>query len=128
MRLLLDTHAFIWWFEGSGALPAAARSAISDESNDVFVSAASAWEIAIKHRLGRLRGVDELALNIPRYIASQRFERLSVTVEDAVRAGSLPGPHRDPFDRMLVAQAIGHELVVVSNEASFDTYGVTRLW
>ncbi|MXZ62074.1 MAG: type II toxin-antitoxin system VapC family toxin [Chloroflexi bacterium] len=128
MRLLLDTHAFIWWFEGSGSLPAAARSAISDESNDVFVSAASAWEIATKHRLGRLRGVDELALNIPRYIASQRFERLSVTVEDAVRAGSLPGPHRDPFDRMLVAQAIGHELVVVSNEASFDTYGVTRLW
>ncbi|MDE2696534.1 MAG: type II toxin-antitoxin system VapC family toxin [Chloroflexota bacterium] len=128
MHLLLDTHAFIWWFEGSGALPAAARSAISDESNDVFVSAASAWEIATKHRLGRLRGVDELALNIPRYIASQRFERLSVTVEDAVRAGSLPGPHRDPFDRMLVAQAIGHELVVVSNEASFDTYGVTRLW
>lgn len=128
MRLLLDTHAFIWWFEGSGALPAAARSAISDESNDVFVSAASAWEIATKHRLGRLRGVDELALNIPRYIASQRFERLSVTVEDAVRAGSLPGPHRDPFDRMLIAQAVGHELVVVSNEASFDTYGVTRLW
>lgn len=128
MRLLLDTHAFIWWFEGSSALPAAARSAISDESNDVFVSAASAWEIATKHRLGRLRGVDELALNIPRYIASQRFERLSVTVEDAVRAGSLPGPHRDPFDRMLIAQAVGHELVVVSNEASFDTYGVTRLW
>ena len=128
MRLLLDTHAVIWGVEGSGALPAAARSAISDESNDVFVSAASAWEIATKHRLGRLRGVDELALNIPRYIASQRFERLSVTVEDAVRAGSLPGPHRDPFDRMLIAQAAGHELVVVSNEASFDTYGVTRLW
>lgn len=65
MRLLLDTHALIWWFEGSDALPPAARSAIADDSNDVFVSAASAWEIATKHRLGRLPGVDELALNIP---------------------------------------------------------------
>ena len=128
MRLLLDTHAFIWWFEGSDALPTPARAAISDESNDVLVSAASAWEIATKHRLGRLRGVDALALDIPRYIASQRFERLSVTVEDAVRAGALPGPHRDPFDRMLIAQAIGHDLVVVSDETSFDSYGVLRLW
>ena len=128
MRLLLDTHAFIWWFEGSDALPAPARAAISDESNDVLVSAASAWEIATKHRLGRLRGVDVLALDIPRYIASQRFERLSVTVDDAVRAGALPGPHRDPFDRMLIAQAIGHDLVVVSNESLFDSYGVLRLW
>ena len=81
-----------------------------------------------RHRLGRLRGVDALALDIPRYIASQRFERLSVTVEDVVRAGALPGPHRDPFDRMLIAQAIGHDLVVVSNEAPFDSYGVQRLW
>ena len=128
MRLLLDTHALIWWFEGNNALPTAARSAISDDANDVFVSAASAWEIATKHRLGRLPGVDELALNMPRYIASQRFERLSVTVEDAVRAGALPGPHRDPFDRMLIAQAVGHELVIVSNEALFDRYGGTRLW
>ena len=128
MRLLLDTHAFIWWFEGSDALPEPARAAISDESNDVLVSAASAWEIATKHRLGRLRGVDVLALDIPRYIASQRFGRLSVTVDDAVRAGALPGPHRDPFDRMLIAQAIGHDLVVVSNETVFDSYGVLRLW
>jgi len=128
LRLLLDTHAFIWWFEGNDALPAPARTAIGDESNDVLVSAASAWEIVTKHRLGRLRGVDALAADIPRYIASQRFERLSVTVEDAVRAGALPGPHRDPFDRMLIAQAIGHDLVVVSNETPFDSYGVQRLW
>ena len=128
MRLLLDTHAFIWWLEGSDHLPAPARAAISDESNDVLVSAASAWEIATKHRLGRLGGVDTLALNIPEYIASQRFERLSVTVEDGVRAGALPGPLRDPFDRMLIAQAISRELVLVSNETFFDSYGVMRLW
>ena len=128
MRLLLDTHAFIWWFEGSEHLPAAARAAISDESNDVLVSAASAWEIATKHRLGRLGSVDTLALNLPEYIASQRFEMLSVTIEDGVRAGALPGLHRDPFDRMLIAQAISRELVLVSNETSFDSYGVIRLW
>ena len=128
MRLLLDTHAFIWWLEGSDHLPAPAQAAISDESNDVLVSAASAWEIATKQRLGRLGGVDTLALNIPEYIASQRFERLSVTVEDGVRAGALPGPQRDPFDRMLIAQAISRELVLVSNETFFDSYGVMRLW
>ena len=128
MRLLLGTHAFIWWFEGSDRLPAAPRAAISDESNDVLVSAASAWEIATKHRLGRLVGVDTLALSIPEYIASQRFERLDVSVEDGVRAGGLPGPLRDPFDRMLIAQAISRELVLVSNETVFDSYGVKRLW
>ena len=128
MRLLLDTHAFIWWFEGSDRLPVPARAAISDESNDVFVSAASGWEIATKHRLGRLGDVDALTLNMPEYIASQRFESLSVIVEDGVRAGSLPGPHRDPFDRMLIAQALGRELVLVSNETFFDRYGVVRLW
>lgn len=128
MRLLLDTHAFIWWFEGSRRLPTPAREAIADDGNDVFVSAASAWEIATKHRLGRLAGVDVLARSIPEYITSQRFESLAVTVEDGVRAGALAGPHRDPFDRMLVAQALAHGLTLVSSEAPFDRYGVQRLW
>lgn len=128
MRLLLDTHAFIWWFEGSDRLPAPVRAAISEDATDVFVSAASAWEIATKHRLGRLGDVDALALNIPAYMASQRFESLSVTVEDGLRAGALPGPLRDPFDRMLVAQAIARELVLVSGEELFERYGVLRLW
>lgn len=128
MRLLLDTHALIWWFEGSDRLPAAARSAISDDSSEVFVSAATAWEIATKHRLGRLGGVDVLARSIPEFIASQRFAQLPVTVEDGVRAGALPGPHRDPFDRMLIAQAIAGDLVLVSLETLFDAYGVRRLW
>ncbi len=128
MRLLLDTHAFIWWFEGSRRLPVPAREAIADDNNDVFVSAASAWEIATKHRLGKLAGVDVLARSIPEYIADQRFESLPVTVEDGVRAGALPGPHRDPFDRMLAAQAMGRDLVIVSTEALFDRYGVQRLW
>ena len=128
MRLLLDTHAFIWWFQGNTKLPLPARRVVADDSNDVLISAASAWEIATKHRLGKLPGAEALALDIPGAIQRQKFEELPVTVAEGVRAGELPGPLRDPFDRMLIAQALAHDLVVVSNEALFDRYGVRRLW
>ena len=94
-----------------------------------LISAASAWEIATKHRIGKLPDAEALALDIPGAIAcQQKFEELPVTVADGVRAGALPGPLRDPFDRMLIAQALAHDLVVVSNERLFDRYGVRRLW
>lgn len=128
MRVLLDTHAFIWWFSNSAKLSRPARRLIADDANDVLISAASAWEIATKHRIGKLPGVESLALDIPGAIARQRFEELPVTVAEGIRAGELPGPLRDPFDRMLIAQALAHDLVVVSNEALFDRYGVRRLW
>ncbi len=128
MRLLLDTHAFIWWFQGNTKLPLPARRVVADDSNDVLISAASAWEIATKHRLGKLPGAEALALDIPGAIQRQKFEELPVTVAEGVRAGELPGPLRDPFDRMLIAQALTHDLVVVSNERLFDRYGVRRLW
>lgn len=99
-----------------------------NESNEVYVSAATAWEIATKHRLGKLPEADELAIDIQRYMASQNFLELPVTISDAQRAGSLPGHHRDPFDRMLIAQAMAEDLVLVSNETLFDRYGVRRLW
>ena len=128
MRLLLDTHAFLWWFSGSNRLSLPAREQIEDDSNDVMISAALAWEIATKHRLGKLPDVEELALNITGAIAGQDFEELPITVEDATRAGSLPGPLRDPFDRMLIAQALGRNLVLISIETLFDQYGIRRLW
>ncbi len=128
MRLLLDTHTFIWWFEGGRRLPSRARRAIGDEENDVLISAASAWEIATKHRIGKLAGVEALASDIAGAIANQDFEGLPITVGDAVRAGALPGPHRDPFDRMLIAQALVRDLVLISSESLFDRYGVRRLW
>ena len=128
MRLLLDTHAFFWWLSGSSRLSLPARQAIADEDNEVMVSAASAWEIATKHRLGKLPDAEALALDIPGAIAGQNFEELPITVEHAVRAGALPGPHRDPFDRMLIAQALSGNLVLVSIESLFDSYGVRRLW
>ncbi len=128
MRLLLDTHAFFWWFSGSSRLSLPARQAIADDGNDVMVSAASAWEIATKHRIGKLPDADALALDMTGAIAGQDFEELPITVEDAARAGSLPGSLRDPFDRMLIAQALAHDLVLITMETLFDRYGVRRLW
>ena len=128
MRLLLDTHAFIWWVEGNSRLPPLARRSIGDEENDVLVSAATAWEIATKHRLGKLLGAEALVLDVAGEIAGQGFQELAITVADAARAGALPGHHRDPFDRMLIAQALVRDLVLISNEPLFDRYGVRRLW
>ena len=128
MRALLDTHAFLWWIVDSGRLSRPAYRVIADEANDIFVSAASAWEIATKFRLGRLPGGEVAASDIAGNIASQGFEDLTISVAEAERAGRLPGPHRDPFDRMLIAQALTRDLVVVSIDTAFDRYGVNRLW
>jgi PIN domain nuclease of toxin-antitoxin system len=128
LRLLLDTHAFLWWLAGDEALSDAARAAIADAGNDLFVSAASAWEIATKFRLGKLPGVAAIAGDLAAAVSDQGFIGLPIRPRHGQAAGALPGPHRDPFDRMLVAQALLEKLVLVSNEAVFDAYGVSRLW
>ncbi len=128
MRLLLDTHALLWWLAGDRRLSRRARSAIADEENPVFVSAASAWEVSTKHRMGRLPDAGPLAANFAGEIAQQGFVAVDITVDHAQRAGALPGHHRDPFDRMLIAQAQAEDFDLVSNEALFDAYGVRRIW
>ena len=128
MRLLLDTHAFIWWVNGSERLPRRARRAIDDDANTVCVSAVSAWEIATKYRRGRLDEAVAIAPDVATAIADQDFEELPITMEDAARAGALPGHLGDPFDRLLIAQALGRNLVLISIETLFDQYGVRRLW
>jgi PIN domain nuclease of toxin-antitoxin system len=128
MRLLLDTHALIWWLIGASSLSGPARSAIDDPENDVFVSAVSTWEIATKHRLGKLPIASHIMQDLSAAIAEQDFICLSITLRHGQIAGALPGPHRDPFDRMLIAQAMLENLVLISNEQSFDAYGVARLW
>ena len=128
MRLLLDTHALVWWFVDDRRLPETVHRAITDHQNDVLVSAASAWEVTTKFRLGKLPEAEPLALDIIGSIASQDFQKMPITVDDAARAGSLPGPHQDPFDRMLIAQALARNLLLVSIESHFDRYGVRRLW
>jgi PIN domain nuclease of toxin-antitoxin system len=129
VRLLLDTHAFLWWVFADPKLSRAARTAISDEAqNDVFVSAASAWEITTKYRIGKLAGARVVAEDVSGAIAAEGFNPLAVSVLHAERAGGLAGDHRDPFDRMLIAQAISDDLAFVSNERVFEAYGVKRLW
>lgn len=128
MHLLLDTHAFLWWLDGDRRLSRRARAAIGDSGNTVLVSAASAWEITTKARLGRLPGALDVAADVAGCIAGQAFTPLDITVVHAQRAGRLPGDHRDPFDRMLAAQAQLEDLPIVSNDAIFDSYGVNRYW
>jgi len=128
VRLLLDTHALLWWLAGDAQLSGPARTAIADPANEVYVSAASAWEVTTKHRLGKLPGAGPLAVDFAREVARQGFLPLPITLGHGQDAGALPGPHRDPFDRMLVAQARHERMALVSNETVFDGYGVARLW
>ena len=128
VKLLLDTHALLWWLDGNERLPIEARERIGDESNVVLVSAASAWEIATKVRIGKLPGAVEVAERMPEILLSQGFTSLPISIEHARKAGLLAGSHRDPFDRMLIAQAQLENLLLVSNEELFDHYGVMRLW
>ena len=128
MRLLLDTHALLWWLDGDTSLSPAAREAIASESNEIFLSAASAWEITTNYRLGKLPGAAAVAEDIVECVASQGFFELPLTLVHGQTASALPGPHRDPFDRMLIAQALAERLVLVSNEVVFDSYRVRRLW
>lgn len=128
MRALLDTHAFVWWLEGSPRLSRRARSVLEREGNEIFVSAATAWELTTKARLGRLPFASEVAADVFGAIVGQGFHPLDITTVHAQRAGWLPGHHADPWDRMLIAQAQAEGLAVVSNETRFDEYGITRVW
>jgi PIN domain nuclease of toxin-antitoxin system len=128
MRILLDSHALLWWLSDDPALPVSARKLVARANNTVLVSAASAWEIAIKFRLGKLKGAADLVADFNGYLKRERFESLPITENHAIRAGLLPGPHKDPFDRMLIAQAHADGLPIISNDAAFDSYSVRRLW
>ena len=128
MRLLLDTHALLWWLNDDRLLPAKARKLIALGSNAVVVSAASAWEIATKVRLGKLDMAADLAADFSTVLSQEGFESLPISVDHALRAGLLPGPHKDPFDRMLIAQAQAEGVPIVSSDTVFDSYGVRRLW
>jgi len=128
MRLLIDSHVLLWWLADDPSLPASARKYLARAGNRVLVSSASAWEIAIKFRIGKLPHAGDLLADFAGYLARERFEILAISGEHAIRAGLLPGPHKDPFDRMLIAQAQAENLSIISNDVAFDHYGVRRLW
>ncbi|MCU4181348.1 type II toxin-antitoxin system VapC family toxin [Bosea sp. BH3] len=128
MRLLLDTHALIWWLAGDEALSDRARDAIGDEANSIAVSAASAMEVATKFRIGKLPDAALLAQDFETIIADQGFSELPISIHHALRAGEMNIAHKDPFDRLLIAQAQSEDMVLISNEALFDGFAVKRLW
>ena len=128
MRCLLDTHTLLWWLFDDPKLSHRVRTTIAAPENEILVSAASAWEIATKYRIGKLPEVGDIVSQFPLYLRKARFTALEVSVDHALLAGSLPGPHRDPFDRMLIAQAKLQSVPIVTIEAIFADYGVTVLW
>jgi PIN domain nuclease of toxin-antitoxin system len=128
MRFLLDTHTLLWCFNDSRSLSPRTRKLIEDGSNEILVSAASAWEIAAKVRWGKLPTGEELVGDLDRYLAQLGCDALPISLDHAVLAGRLPGEHRDPFDRMLIAQAQMENLRIISNDRVFDTYHVPRVW
>ncbi|GAO40650.1 hypothetical protein SCH01S_50_00170 [Sphingomonas changbaiensis NBRC 104936] len=128
MRLLLDTHALIWWLIDSPKLSRSAHAAIADGRNEILVSAVSAIEVTTKYRRGRLPEAEPLAVAFERETASEGFMSLPISIAHAAMAGGLRIQHADPFDRLLIAQAQLEEALLVSNEKLFDGFGVKRLW
>lgn len=128
MRLLVDTHALIWYVDQDHLLSQPAHAAITDPSNELLLSAASVWEIAIKVGMGKLTLSGPFRAWMQKAQADLGTTLLPITVEHADEQTRLPNHHRDPFDRMLLAQAIIEQLTPVSTDTTFDQYGVTRVW
>jgi PIN domain nuclease of toxin-antitoxin system len=128
MRLLLDTHALLWWWLDDPRLSRRASEAIGAQDADVYVSAATAWEIATKVRIGKLPAAQRLAEQFEPSLAKQGFRQLAITVAHGSRAGSLKGDHRDPFDRILAAQSMIEGLTVVSADGRIGRLGADTLW
>jgi PIN domain nuclease of toxin-antitoxin system len=128
LKLLLDTHALLWWGEDNERLSRGAAEAIDSGDHQIFVSAVSAMEIAMKFRLGKLPSAKPLAVAFEAETSAMGFLPLPVTLTHARIAGSLAIAHRDPFDRLLIAQALVDGITLVSNEVIFDGAGISRLW
>ncbi|BAZ54307.1 PilT domain-containing protein (plasmid) [Nostoc sp. NIES-4103] len=118
---LLDTHTLLWWLNNEPKLSTDARQIISNPENIIFVSAVSAWEISIKKAIGKLSAPD----NLEEAISVNCFEPLLITIKHGSKAGSLPNYHNDPFDRMLIAQAMSENLIIISRDTQFSQYGVS---
>ena len=125
--VLLDSHALLWWLENDARLSDGAREVIENPANQMLVSAGSLWEIAIKHNSGKLKAPN-LVNNFQKELDEEGFVELPILAKHAIRAALLPAHHRDPFDRLLVAQAEIENASIVSRDSKFDEYGIHRIW
>ena len=128
LRLLLDSHALPWWLSDDPQLPLRVRAAIGDLAVQTYVSSATGWELATKSRLGKLPYAQEAVSRLAELVRASRMEVLPITLEHALAAGALPGPLKDPFDRMLIAQAQIEGVTLVSIDKAFKRYKVPLLW
>jgi len=128
VRVLLDTHAFIWWMDADATLSSRARATIASGANECLFSVASAWEMAIKISLGKLTGRGRIDRDVPEQLAANGISMLPIELAHVARVASLPFHHRDPFDRLLAAQSLEEEIPIVSADPVFKRYGVTRIW
>lgn len=128
MRFLIDTHVFLWFIAGDIRLSKKVRQAIEDEENEVLLSVASVWEIAIKTSVGKLTLAKPFAELIPEQIADNEIDVLPIHFDELKIVSSLPLYHRDPFDRLLLAQTITHGVPIASDDANFVQYGISLLW
>lgn len=127
MSLLLDTHALLWWFTDDPRLPAKVRDTIADETRPVYVSAVSALEIAVKHRLGKLDGAEAVS-RFDELVAADGFQHLPITHFHCLKAGGYAVPHRDPFDRLLAAQSALEALTLVTRDPALAQFGIQTFW
>ena len=127
-RLLLDTHAALFWWGDSPKFGKRAAEAMAEPETLVFVSAASAWEIGAKFRTGKLDVIGDPSVHYPRLMIRHDFRELPITAAHGLHAGMLPGPHRDPFDRLIAAQALAEDLIVVTRDAEIRGFGCEVLW
>lgn len=125
---LLDTHVVLWWLFGDQRLSYRSRTLIADSNNQLLMSAASGWEIATKHRIGKLERAGRILETLPQLLGRSGIETLDIDLEDALLAGATEHDHRDPFDRMIAAQGIRRELAIVTNDAAIGSLGATTLW
>ena len=128
MRLLLDTHAFLWWIEDAPTLTRRAKAAIANPANECLLSLASCWEMAMKISLGKLRLPTDIERFVPQHLASNAFRQLAIDFRHIARIAALPFHHRDSFDRLLAAQALEDDCAIVSADQVFRKYGVKRIW
>ena len=128
MKLLTDTHTFLWFVYNDPQLSSTARNLIADPANDILLSLASVWELAIKYGIGKLTLTQPVELFVPDQLQRNNMQTLPILMSHALYVAKLPLHHRDPFDRLMIAQSLLEAIPIISVDAVFDNYGVQRFW